>query len=263
VTEFDTCMLCPRLCRAACPVATGSGREAAVPTQIAGVLRSWRRGEASADLARQAATLCVDCGACQDLCHLHRPLPELLREARQELCSSTAPEPVRPIEGEADWVAVEFDDRSWASALARRLRRPMARLRTRDGLGEAVLATGAHEGHFRAVAHRLRGLHVVVADGASARVVAHLGLPHSWLHDLLGQADGVCSCVASGSEAPMACCGARGPLPVHHPDDAQRMAAHWLRREPGRYHHDGRCAAHLSAAGGDVVDAVGMLLEAS
>jgi len=262
VTPFDTCMLCPRLCRTACPVATGAAREAAVPSQLASVLRDWRRGEVGDAIAREAATLCVDCGACQQLCHLHRPLPRLLAEVRSELLSAEAPEPVRPIEGEADWVAVEFDDRAWASALARRLKRPVARLRTRDGLGERALEAGAHEAHFRSVAHRLRGLQVVVADGASARVVTHLGLPHRWLHELIDADEGVGSCVADGAAGPMACCGAAGPLSRHHPDDAAAVGRHWLRREPGAYHHDGRCARHLRPLGTHVVDAVDRLLGA-
>lgn len=260
MTEFDTCMLCPRLCRTACPVATGSAREAAVPTQIADVLRAWRQGAVSDELAREAATLCVDCGACQERCHLHRPLPRLIAEARRELVRPRAPQPIRPIEGEAEWVAIEFDDRRWASALARRMKRRIARLPTADGLGAAALGAAEHEPHFRAVAHRLRGLEVVVADGASARVLDHLGLPHTWLHELLGWSDGTGSCVAAGAAGPLACCGAAEPLVTHHPGDAARVGRHWLRREPARFHHDGRCAGHLNRAGGDVIDAVDRLL---
>ncbi len=61
---LDTCAVCPRLCRPACPVAMGSGREAAVPAVIAEVVRAWRDGRVGDDLAREAATLCVGCGGC-------------------------------------------------------------------------------------------------------------------------------------------------------------------------------------------------------
>src|SRR5690606_20430343 len=132
---IETCALCPRLCRHACPVAEGTRREAAVPALLAETLLAWRRGRVSDEVAREAATLCVDCGACQRACHLHRPLPGLLREARTALLPEPAVAPLGHVEGDGELVAVESDERRWAEALAARLGRPIARLRTDDFLG--------------------------------------------------------------------------------------------------------------------------------
>lgn len=259
MSRFDTCSLCPRLCRTACPVATGSAREAAVPTQIAGVLRDWERGAVPADAAREAATLCVDCGACQDLCHLHRPLPEALREARARLVTPRAPDAVGPVEGTSSTVAIETDARAWGAALSRRLGRPVARLRTRDALGLAALEGGRHGDHFERVAARLRGLDAVVAHGGVAKVLEHLGLSYRWLHEVV-PLEGAASCCTGRPEG-MACCGAAEPLATHHPDDARRVGAHWLRRTEVRTVLDARCGAHLRAIDDQVRDGVDRLME--
>jgi hypothetical protein len=260
-TRFDTCSLCPRLCRAACPVATGASREAAVPTQIAGVLRDWRRGLVDAELARQAATLCVDCGACRALCHLDRPLPEALREARAELVVTPSPDPVGPVEGSSAVVAIETDQRSWAAALSRHLGEPVARLRTRDALGAESLECPSHAGHLERVRRRLGGLQPVVAHGGVAAVLRAAGVPFRWLHEVVG--DGGAPSCACGDVEPLACCGAAGPLRRHHPADAERVAELFVARGGGTDPVDSRCAELLRGVDGGTRDAVDRLLGAS
>ncbi len=261
MSRFDTCSLCPRLCRTACPVATGSSREAAVPTQIAAVLRDWERGLAPRELAREAATLCVDCGACQSLCHLHRPLPEALREARADLVVVAAPQRVGPVEGTARRVAIETDGRGWAVALSRTLGEPVARLRTRDALGAAAVECPSHDAHFREVRRRLHGLQVVVAHGGVAQVLERAGVAYEWLHTLAGLTLATsCRC---GGASPLACCGAAEPLASHHPDDARRVAELYLERGADKQVADSRCSAHLRALDDTVRDAVDTLLERS
>jgi len=88
------CALCPRLCRHVCPVAVGTGREAATPTAIMTTLLRWTRGEVDPDLAGQAAALCTDCGACEDACLVNQPVTDILRKARATLLP---PAPVDPL----------------------------------------------------------------------------------------------------------------------------------------------------------------------
>ena len=89
--RIQTCALCPKLCRHVCPVAVGTGREAATPTQIMTTLYRWTRGEVSPELAGAAVSLCTDCGACEAACGVDQPVPEILRRARLTL---TEPAPI-------------------------------------------------------------------------------------------------------------------------------------------------------------------------
>lgn len=256
MSELDTCALCPRLCRSACPVATGSGREAAVPTAIAGVLLDHHRGLASRDEAVGAATLCVDCGACEHHCHLHRPLPALLRAARAELLPPPPTERLAPLTGTGPWVVVECDDRPLARWLEARLGQPVRRWPTTDRLGVASIEHPT----FAARAEELRtvtaGLSVVVADGGAATALRAAGVGYRWLHEVLPElaVDGdTGSCVAGGPMG-LACCGGAGPLAAHHPDEAKRTARLWAERGEVRVVADARCRAHLAAAGVAVTD---------
>jgi hypothetical protein len=262
--KVGTCTLCPRLCRPSCPVASGSAREAATPTAIASVLLDWERGLLPAAMAAEAATLCTDCGACEAHCHLHRPLPEALREARRALVSAPIPEPVRPVEGSGRYVAVESDDRRWAEALAKRLGAPVARWVTHDGLGVELVEHPGFAAQARALVAASADRQLVVADGGAATALRAAGVPFSWLHDLVPGlvVDGLGSC-ACGGDRPMACCGAGGPLKRHHPEDARRVAQAWQGRTEARLVKDARCRGHLAASDPRWRDAVDRLLEAS
>lgn len=262
-----TCALCPRLCRHACPVATGTGREAAVPAQLATVLLRWERGELDDDLARAASTLCVDCGACQDACHLHRPLPELLRQARGALLPAPQVAPLAPLDGDARRVVVHTDDRAWADAMAARLGEPVAATHTSDAFGLALRGHAAWDERRDALARLFAGRTAVVAHGGAADALRDAGVAVVWLHDLLGPpsaspagADSAPvrpSCACGGP--PEACCGGAGPLAAHHPDDAARMARRWY--AAGGTVADARCGAHLATVGLSAPDVVDRLLE--
>lgn len=261
VHGVDTCSVCPRLCRPACPVASGSGREAAVPALIAATLVEWRDGRLLAALAAEAATLCTDCGACQAHCHIDRPLPEILRRARAELVACPPMEPLRPIEGQGATIAVEADERPLAAALARHLGRPIRRWVTRDRLG--VAAVEHREWASRAVELRawVEGVEVVVADGGVAHALAAAGVPFRWLVDLVpALGGGIASCRAPGASPPTACCGAGGPLQRHHPEDALRVGRFWLTRATDERVADARCREHLRACGGNTSDPLDLLL---
>jgi ferredoxin len=248
---IETCALCPRLCRHACPAAEGTRREAAVPAVIAEVLLGWTRGRLPDEVAREASTLCVDCGRCRDVCHLHRPLPALLRSARAALLPTPVVAAPADVEGDGELVAIEADARRWAPALAARLDRPVARLATSDGLGGALRGFPGWDGHAARLRERLGGRRAVVADGASAGALGEAGVDVVWLHVLLPDlADGARASCALGAQD---CCGGAWPLAEHHPADARRMA--------DRYGTaaivDARCRGHLVGAR----DAVDRLLE--
>lgn len=247
-TAFDTCALCPRLCRVACPVATLTAREAAVPTQIAEVLRGWREGRVSDALARASVTLCVDCGRCQERCHIDQPLPAALREARRELLGAKAPTTLSPIVGASKVVAVLTDDRDWSAALAVHRRAPVALWRTADQLGETARGGPGWQAHLDAVRAQASGRELVVAHGAVAVVLGEAGVPYRWLHEVLGREEVRCGCAGPGDGGP-SCCGGAGPLAEHHPADAARMARKWLAAGPDRVVADARCAGHLARVG--------------
>ncbi len=259
--RFDTCALCPRLCRSVCPVATGSHREAAVPAQIAGVLREWEAGRMPAEVAAEAATLCVDCGACQAECHLDLPLPAAIRDARARLIHPGGVEPLSPPERvTSTWVAVEVDSRPLAGALSKELRVEVGRWPTSDRLGAPWLdhpqAFAERASELRTLAH---GLELVTADGGVMQVLHHAEVAARWLHHVVPDLHcPVGSCV-TGGERPAACCGGAGPLQRHHPREAADVAR-WFGRGLDGSTRDSRCRAHLQAAGVPVQDSVDLLL---
>lgn len=258
-TAFDTCALCPRLCRVSCPVATLTGREAAVPSMIAEVLRAWKQGRVSDALAREAATLCVDCGRCQVRCHLDQPLPAALREAWVELTSVPAPRALQPIVGAAAVVAVLTDGRDWSEALTVRSRSPVARWHTDDALGERSVGGPGWEAHLEAVRAQAAGRELVVTHGGVAGVLRAAGVSFRWLHELWDLPAVRCGCTGEGELAPV-CCGGAGPLAAHHPEDAARMAARWKAQAPDAVVGDARCAAHLRSAGIPVAELIDQVM---
>lgn len=261
MSGVDTCALCPRLCRWACPVALGTAREAAVPTALATAIVEHAHGRLSASRAAAAVALCTDCGACGEACHIHQPLPALLRDARAALLRPPPIEPLRPMQGEGDVVVIETDDRSWADALGAALGVPVRRFFTGDGLGVGAVDHPVFEERAKLLHAHLAGFDVVVAHGGVARALRRSGVSFRWLHEAVpALAGGGCgSCEAPGAARPLACCGAAGPLPTHHPVDAARVAEAWLARRTGPV-VDARCRGHLTSVGASCEDAVDRLI---
>jgi ferredoxin len=260
--DLGRCALCPRLCRPACPVATGTAREAAVPTMIATVLFDWQRGDWPAAVAAEAATLCTRCGACESHCHIEYPLPSLLAEARAMLLPTPPMEPLQPIQGTGRYAVVVRDDRPVARALARTLGEPVRTWLTGDDLGVACIEHSAWASRARALVEHAKGVTVIVVDGGAAEALASAGVQTVWLHELVPAIGrGFSSCQSPGDEQPLACCGGAPPLSTHHPEDAKRVAAMWLQRGGDqRTVCDARCRDHLRNLDNTVTDAVDRLI---
>ena len=272
VAEYETCVYCPRLCRSVCPVAVGSAREAATPTSMMtgpflAILGTLEREEAGA-----LASLCTSCGACTSFCKVQRPVGDLLAEARSSLVDAPALAAPGAVEGAAEWVAVECDGRSWAAALARHLKRPVARFLSPDHLGEALLDhPDAFAAYARGLRERLAGRTVVVADLGCQRAAVAAGLSVRHLVELapLESSEYVFH-ACSGPRLPgqtvpgaLACCGSRAPLTTQHPAIAAEVAASAASGLGGAScaTADARCAAALRGSGAHITDPVTALLE--
>lgn len=274
--DLATCVYCPKLCRHVCPVAVGTGHEAAAPSVMALHPFRFLRGEGGLSLAIEAASLCVECGACEAHCEVHRPLGSLLGTLRRGLTPPPSAEPLAPIEGEGRLVAVEEDDRAWAPALAARTGKAVARLRTADHLGADALdhplaPPGRAPALQAAFAHRV----AVVADHRTLLALRRAGVEVVHLAELVelpqdGLAHAPCAGprLAGPNAAAAGCCGARAALPTVHPQRAEDVARHAVRlldeergdaRTPVRS-PDCTCARALRDAGLDVLDAVDLLL---
>jgi len=258
---WDTCALCPRLCRSSCPVATGSAREAATPSVIAAVMLDVERELLPDSVGRDAITLCTDCGACQEHCHLHIPLPELLRQTRLERVPRPALEPLHPIEGIGDWIAVESDERPFAQILGTALGTDVRRWHTSDHLGVESMAYSGFESRLERIRAKVGSGRVVVISGGVAKVLQRAEVGFQWLSEVvrdLPQGEGSCG---SGGDRPLACCGGAGPLREFHRADALRTGALWLERSTEWVVQDARCRAHLGECGGAVIDPLDALME--
>jgi hypothetical protein len=249
VSRLDTCRLCPRLCRDACPVSAAAS-EVGTPTFLAEILGRHEEGRVDDATARDAVTRCTDCGGCQEHCHLHRPLPTWLREARAALLPRPAVAPVGEVDGPDDavvWIAT--DDREPLIEGA------VARLRTPDRLGVSALEHGGLEVHFAQLRVRLAGRTVVVADGGVGAVLRAAGVPFRWLWEVVSDpAPAQGSCVAGGARG-LGCCGGGGPLAAHHPEQAALVARLFAERG-GLEVRDARCRDHLRRCGHEARDTV-------
>jgi Fe-S oxidoreductase len=78
------CALCPKLCRFACPVATGTADEGATPTAMLQAAGDARAGRIPWSEAAETLEKCTGCEACRAPCEFDQEVPSLLYAARAE-----------------------------------------------------------------------------------------------------------------------------------------------------------------------------------
>jgi hypothetical protein len=254
--NFLSCALCPRLCRHVCPVAWGTGREAATPTMLATMQVLAARGEVSSEVAYASASLCTDCGACSEHCHNDNPLSDWLREARvRDQSLADLPEVV----GEGDVLLITSDNRAVAGAVAKSLQRSVATLSLPNGVGLEGLSKHERTTRLAEVSARCQARDVVVTDGEVASALTQAKVPWRWLHELLAVDSEILATCHEG-QASHLCCGAREPIRSAHPAAAQAMAKRFAEEMTGGLCADVRCANHLRACGVDVTDIVDVVV---
>ncbi|MGC4089527.1 MAG: (Fe-S)-binding protein [Polyangiaceae bacterium] len=81
--ELETCVYCPKLCRAACPVSDAEASDTVTPWGQMSALHRVARGAAEASPEYAALSFaCSGCRGCRERCDHHNPVPETLFEAR-------------------------------------------------------------------------------------------------------------------------------------------------------------------------------------
>ena len=197
------CSLCPRLCRPACPVTVGTAREIATPTLLAAAALLGQRKQWPESRVAHVVTMCTDCGACMEHCHLHAPLPEALRQTRRQVVPEPPMEPLEAIEGEGRRIAIESDEREFAKVLSGRLGEPVRRWRTRDALGVAAIEHPGFEARARAIRAAVGDGDAVVIHGGVAQALTASQISFRWLHELVAEApEGLGSCQVGGKKYP-------------------------------------------------------------
>ena len=87
LAQSAVCSRCPKLCRPACPVQRGTGREAVAPWRISATVRDALVSGWEPDSVVVAAS-CTGCGACADACLAGIVLPAESRAARADARAS-------------------------------------------------------------------------------------------------------------------------------------------------------------------------------
>lgn len=254
--NFLSCALCPRLCRHVCPVAWGTGREAATPTMLATMQVLAARGEVSKEEAYASASLCTDCGACAEHCHIGNPLSDWLREARVR---DQVAEDFPAVVGEGPVLLITSDQRDVADALARTLQRGVATLCLPDGVGLEGLNKKQRAARVGALRTLCETREVIVTDGTVASALDEALVPWRWLHETMNVDKSMMRTCHDGNTSHL-CCGAREPLRSAHPAAAMRMAKRFAEETKGGLCADVRCATHLRSCGVDVTDIVDVLV---
>lgn len=249
VDALTTCVYCPRLCRHVCPVAVGTGREAALPGNILQALLLERTGARPEGYGRAAVDLCLGCGACEAHCKQHRPVPSIVREARGPAAPA---EMLGEIVGDAARVCVLTDARDWSVGWGRTLGVEVATLRTNDELGYAAWVSG-EDAVLDRLADLLSGRAVITGSAAVAAVASAAGLAVERLSPPQGEVEMRCCIEGPSLPTPdrLACCGRREGFAARLPDLARAVAEENVRLLDGRTAacSDDGCATWLRAHG--------------
>ena len=257
--DFTTCAYCPRLCRHVCPVAVATAREAATPSAMMTAALLVAEGHRDAAYAREAASLCLDCGACSAHCKLHVPVADRLLPLRG-VGTGDVPNPV--IIGESPVVCV-WTEVDWSAAWGRRERRRVASAHAPDELGHAAWRAG-YRRVLHAVADVFAGRTAITASGAAAEVLSAAGVPVERLRARSTVREfRSCHDAPAAGASQLGCCGRRDGYAEREPAAAAAVARENVRRFEGHAVRcdDERCAAWLREAGATVTDPIRELME--
>lgn len=95
---IDTCVTCPNLCRASCPVAEIEARETTSPHTLVTLAGLEKAGRVSLEVVRDAPYHCTHCGACTQACLHDNEVTLVLTLARRRLLSARqAPAAIREV----------------------------------------------------------------------------------------------------------------------------------------------------------------------
>lgn len=207
--SLETCVYCPKLCRAACPVSNAEATETVTPWGKMSMTYFAGRGDVPVDVEHAStAWACTGCHACREKCDHRNEPATVLVDARADFFARGAAPPEalasaarastreaeankvydeleasisrdKPVAGllvGCGYARLEPDVAKDAVALATQLARgPVRLIRTCCGLSS--LHAGDHDG-FQAAAHRVAAEvasipRLIVADPGCARAVIH------------------------------------------------------------------------------------------
>lgn len=182
--SLETCVFCPKLCRASCPVSNAEASETVTPWGKMSTAYFAARGDVPLDRDHAATSwACTGCFACRDACKHENPVAPVLMEARAEAfsrgfapveatrVSDRWPERAREVAYAIDVVATRTDtDRAAATESALLLGCGYARRApsvAEDAVHAAVQLTGAKQRPARSCCG-LPLLHAGDRDGFAA-----------------------------------------------------------------------------------------------
>ncbi|MFO0759818.1 MAG: (Fe-S)-binding protein [Byssovorax sp.] len=114
---LETCVYCPKLCRAACPVSNAEPKETLIPWGKMSFAYFAARGDVPVDEAHAApAWACTACFACREACDHRNEVAPTLRDARAALFAEGAAPP-EAVKVSARWAEHEAELARAATAL--------------------------------------------------------------------------------------------------------------------------------------------------
>ena len=262
----DTCALCPRLCRHRCPIAVATGLESVTPTAIMSTIIMARHDEHTP--VGQAIDLCTRCGQCEAACGVDQPVIAVLDAARVTHQNPMPPWEPPQIDGNEDHVAILCSGTDWTEAFERRHQIKLSRLTTHDHLGELhFIRPDTKPALLQKLKETLGDKTAITTSNTCLATLLEAGCHALHISHFMGEENQTprwrtCQCKPGpGVRTDVHCCGARAPLITSHPKVAQMVADDLRRRLDGQavYIEDSRCAAHLKAAGTQVVDPIDRL----
>jgi Fe-S oxidoreductase len=216
--SLETCVYCPKLCRAACPVSNAERTETVTPWAKMSATYFAARGDMPLD--RELASLawaCTGCGACTKRCDHENDVSRVLGEARAEMMrEGLAPEGAeRVVRG---WDQRAAEHRSRVQALGREIRS--------EGLSRAHVLLFAGCGYVKSapevvrdaayVASRLLDAPVRLAEGCCGRPLFEAGATRSFRTMAEGLAEELRRALGEGASRIVAlepgCARALGPI---------------------------------------------------